>query len=184
MEGKTRKRQPAKAGMSVRSAPKWEWAIVRRRNRSIGGALGRIPSTGCGRKIEPLLRNDPTGKLKADNYRLASRAASRAVQASHADAATTITGHWRALQGRIRRCTSPRCIRRDGRPSSTFTHCGELKVTIAGQSYAVPADTQPLGMAYAEVAGRDLPGVAAGIGNATSGLWAAFQRWCAATILG
>ena len=36
---------------------------------------------------------------------------------------------------RIRRCTSPRCIRRDGEAQFDFTHCGELKVTIAGQSY-------------------------------------------------
>ena len=69
MEGKTQETAAAKAGMSVRSARKWPERPIarRRRNRSIGGALTPDPFDGVWEdEIEPLLRNDPTGKLKAD----------------------------------------------------------------------------------------------------------------------
>ena len=66
-----------------------------------------------------------------------------------------------------------------------FTHCGELKVTIAGQSYPhllFQLILSHSGWRYAEVAaGETFLALQQGLQNA---LWtlAAFQRWCAATI--
>ena len=49
MEGKTQETAAAKAGMSVRSARKWQSGpLPSQANRSIGGAPGPIPSTGVG----------------------------------------------------------------------------------------------------------------------------------------
>ena len=66
MEGKTQETAAAKAGMSVRSARKWQRGPCRRRlGRSAPGAPGPTPSTGCGRMIEPLLQGKAAGALKA-----------------------------------------------------------------------------------------------------------------------
>ena len=170
MEGKTQETAAAKAGMSVRSARKWQSGPLPSQAKPEHRWRTRPdPFDGVWEdEIEPLLRNDPTGKLKAnDNYRLASRAASRAVQrVPAADAATTIAG-WRALHGPDQEVYFPQ-VHPPGREAQfDFTHCGELKVTIAGQSYPhllFQLILSHSGWRYAEVRRRrDLPGLAAGI---------------------
>ena len=119
--------------------------------RGVGGRLSRC----CG---------DPRASEGNDNYRLAGRAASRAVQRVPA----VCSGR---CMGRIRRCTSPRCIRRDGRPSSTSPTAGNSRChrrTVLPPP-AVPADTQHSGWRYAEVAaGETFLALQQGLQNA---LW-------------
>ena len=128
MEGKTQETAAAKAGMSVRSARKWQRGPLPSQAKPEHRWRTRPdPFDGVWEdEIEPLLRNDPTGKLKATTI---------------IDCPSTSSGGGRCMV-RTRRCTSPRCIRRGryrvftGREAQfDFTHCGELKVTIAGQSY-------------------------------------------------
>ena len=67
MEGKTQETAAAKAGMSVRSARKWgsgplpSQAKPEHRWRTRPDPFDGVWED----EIEPLLRNDPTGKLKA-----------------------------------------------------------------------------------------------------------------------
>ena len=66
-----------------------------------------------------------------------------------------------------------------------FTHCGELKVTIAGQSYPhllFQLILSHSGWRYAEVAAGRPSWPCSRDCRMPSGPWAAFQRWCAATI--
>ena len=180
MEGKTQETAAAKAGMSVRSARKWQSGPLPSETTQEHRWRTRpdLFDGGGRRKIEPLLRNDPGDKLKTTTIidcpstSSGGGAASRAVQripAAHA--ATTITGPSTSsgegrCMVRIRRCTSPRCIRRDGKPSSTSptaTLWGDHRRPALPAS-AVPADTQPLGVALrGGRRRRDLPGLAAGI---------------------
>ena len=139
MEGKTQETAAAKAGMSVRSARKWQSGPLPSQAKPEHRWRTRPdPFDGVWEdEIEPLLRNDPTGKLKATTIidwlaEAASRAVQRVPSCGRCNDDCRIGGR---CMVRIRRCTSPRCIRRDGRPRFDFTHCGELKVTIAGQSY-------------------------------------------------
>ena len=137
MEGKTQETAAAKAGMSVRSARKWQSGPLPSQAKPEHRWRTRPdPFDGVWEdEIEPLLRNDPTGKLKADNYRLAGRAASRAVQRVPAAHPATTIEDWRALHGPEREVYFPQ-VHPPGREAQfDFTHCGELKVTIAGQSY-------------------------------------------------
>ena len=68
-----------------------------------------------------------------------------------------------------------------------FTHCGELKVTIAGQSYPhllFQLILSHSGWRYAEVAaGETFLALQQGLQNALWTLGGVPQRWCAATIL-
>ena len=141
MEGKTQETAAAKAGMSVRSARKWQSGPLPSQAKPEHRWRTRPdPFDGVWEdEIEPLLRNDPTGKLKATTIidcpstSSGGRAASRAVQrVPAAHPATTIAGPSAGSGGgrcmvRIRRCTSPRCIRRDGRPSSTSPTAGNSR---------------------------------------------------------
>ena len=67
MEGKTQETAAAKAGMSVRSARKWQSGPLPSQAKPEHRWRTRPdPFDGvCEDEIEPLLRNDPTGKLKA-----------------------------------------------------------------------------------------------------------------------
>ena len=67
MEGKTQEAAAAKAGMSVRSARKWQNGPLPSQAKSEHWWRTRPdPFDGVWEdEIEPLLRNDPTGKLKA-----------------------------------------------------------------------------------------------------------------------
>ena len=108
MEGKTQETAAAKAGMSVRSARKWQSGPLPSQAKPEHRWRTRPdPFDGVWEdEIEPLLRNDPTGKLKATTIidcpstSSGGRAASRAVQ--RIPAARTLQ---RRLQpfGRLRR---------------------------------------------------------------------------------
>ena len=67
MEGKTQETAAAKAGMSVRSARKWQSGPLPSATKPEHRWRTRPdPFDGVWEdEIEPLLRNDPTGKLKA-----------------------------------------------------------------------------------------------------------------------
>ena len=67
MEGKTQETAAAKAGMSVRSARKWQSGSLPSATKPEHRWRTRPdPFDGVWEEeIEPLLRNDPTGKLKA-----------------------------------------------------------------------------------------------------------------------
>ena len=67
MEGKTQETAAAKAGMSVRSARKWQCGPLPSQAKPEHRWRTRPdPFDGVWEdEIEPLLRNDPTGKLKA-----------------------------------------------------------------------------------------------------------------------
>ena len=78
-------------------------------------------------EIEPLLRNDPTGQLKATTIIdwLAEQHPGRFnPSCGRCNDDCRIGGR---CMVRIRRCTSPRCIRRDGRPSSTSPTAGNSR---------------------------------------------------------
>ena len=143
MEGKTQETAAAKAGMSVRSARKWQSGPLPSQAKPEHRWRTRPdPFDGVWEdEIEPLLRNDPTGQLKATTIidcpstSSGGRAASWPVQripAAHP--ATTITrlagAAWSGSGGVL----PPGASAGMGGPVD-FTHCGELRVTIAGQSY-------------------------------------------------
>ena len=148
MAGKTQETAAAKAGMSVRSARKWQSGPLPSQAKPEHRWRTRPdPFDGVWEdEIEPLLRNDPTGKLKATTIiecpstSSGGRAASRAVQripAAHP--ATTITALRQAQEAGAARVGSGGVLPQVHPPGREaqfdFTHCGELKVTIAGQSY-------------------------------------------------
>ena len=153
MEGKTQETAAAKAGMSVRSARKWQSGPLPSQAKPEHRWRTRPdPFDGVWEdEIEPLLRNDPTGQLKATTIIdwLAEQHPGR-FSASQLRTLQRRLQDWRALHGPDQEVYFPQ-VHPPGREAQfDFTHCGELKVTIAGQSYpppAVPADTQPLGVA-------------------------------------
>ena len=66
MEGKTQETAAAMAGMSVRSARKWQGPVAV--DNETGAPLAHPARSLHGvweEEIEPLLRGDPAGKLKA-----------------------------------------------------------------------------------------------------------------------
>ena len=158
MEGKTQETAAAKAGMSVRSARKWQSGPLPSQAKPEHRWRTRPdPFDGVWEdEIEPLLRNDPTGKLKATTIidcpstSSGGRAASRAVQrVPAAHAATTITGlegaAWSGSGGVLPPGASA------GTRSPVRLHPlrgtqGDHRRPVLPPP-AVPADTQPLGMA-------------------------------------
>ena len=134
MEGKTQETAAAKAGMSVRSARKWQSGPLPSQAKPEHRWRTRPdPFDGVWEdEIEPLLRNDPTGKLKATT--IIDWLAEQHPGRFSASQLRTLQRRLQALgsgggrcMGRIRRCTSPRCIRRDGRPSSTSPTAGNSR---------------------------------------------------------
>ena len=112
------------------SAQVAEWPIAVA-TRSIGGAPGPIPSTGCGSRAAA---TDPTGKLKAVGWPSTSWPVQRVPVAADDEGRCTVAGG----------VLPPGAY---GRPD--FTHCGELgdHRRTALSTSAVPVDTQPLGVA-------------------------------------
>ena len=194
MEGKTQETAAAKAGMSVRSARKWQSGPLPSQAKPEHRWRTRPdPFDGVWEdEIEPLLRNDPTGKLKATTIidcpstSSGGRAASRAVQrVPAADAATTIAGLAGAAWSGSGGVLPPGASAGTGGPVRLHPlrgTQGDHRRTVLPPP-AVPADTQPLGMALRRGRRRrDLPGPCSRDCRMPSGPWAAFQRWCAATI--
>ena len=157
MEGKTQETAAAKAGMSVRSARKWQSGPLPSATKPEHRWRTRPdPFDGVWEdEIEPLLRNDPTGKLKATTIidcpstSSGGRAASWAVQRiPAADAATTITG----LAGAAR--SGPGGVLPPGASAGTGGPVrlhplrgtqGDHRRTVLPPP-AVPADTQSFGV--------------------------------------
>ena len=135
MEGKTQETAAAKAGMSVRSARKWQSGPLPSQAKPEHRWRTRPdPFDGVWEdEIEPLLRNDPTGKLKATTIIdwLAEQHPGRFSASQLRTLQRRLQPFGRLIGGRcmvrIRRCTSPRCIRRDGRPSSTSPTAGNSR---------------------------------------------------------
>ena len=131
MEGKTQETAAAKAGMSVRSARKWQSGPLPSQAKPEHRWRTRPdPFDGVWEdEIEPLLRNDPTGKLKATTIIdwLAEQHPGRFSASQLRTLQRRPCRIGGRCMGRIRRCTSPRCIRRDGRPSSTSPTAGNSR---------------------------------------------------------
>ena len=176
MEGKTQETAAAKAGMSVRSARKWQSGPLPSQAKPEHRWRTRPdPFDGVWEdEIEPLLRNDPTGKLKATTIIdwLAEQHPGR-FSASQLRTLQRRLQDWRALHGPDQEVYFPQ-VHPPGREAQfDFTHCGELKVTIAGQSYPhllFQLILSHSGWRYAEVAaGETFLALQQGLQNA---LWA------------
>ena len=138
MEGKTQETAAAKAGMSVRSARNWQSGPLPSATKPEHRWRTRPdPFDGVWEEeIEPLLRNDPTGKLKATIIIdwLTDQHPGR-FSASQLRTLQRRLQDWRALHGPDREVYFPQ-VHPPGREAQfDFTHCGELNVTIAGQPY-------------------------------------------------
>ena len=143
MEGKTQETAAAKAGMSVRSARKWQSGPLPSQAKPEHRWRTRPdPFDGVWEdEIEPLLRNDPTGKLKATTIIdwLAEQHPGRFSASQLRTLQRRLQAfdrlRRRALHGPDQEVYFPQ-VHPPGREAQfDFTHCGELKVTIAGQSY-------------------------------------------------
>ena len=138
MEGKTQETAAAVAGMSVRSARKWQDGPLPSETQQERWWRTRPdPFDGVWEEeIEPLLRGDPKGKLKATTIIewLEEQHPGR-FSAVHLRTLQRRLQDWRALNGPDQEVYFPQ-VHPPGREAQfDFTHCGELKVTIAGQSY-------------------------------------------------
>ena len=131
MEGKTQQTAAAMAGMSERSARKWQCGPLLSETKTERRWRTRPDPLVWEEEILPLLRGEAAGRLRATTiieYPSASSgggAASRPVRRlAAAHPATTITGPSTGSGGerstaRTRRSTSPKTIPRAGRPRST-----------------------------------------------------------------
>ena len=175
MEGKTQETAAAKAGMSVRSARKWQSGPLPSQAKPEHRWRTRPdPFDGVWEdEIEPLLRNDPTGKLKATTIIdwLGEQHPGR-FSASQLRTMQRRLQDWRALHGPEREVYFPQEHPPGREAQFDFTHCGELKVTIAGQPYPhllFQLILSHSGWRYAEVAaGETFLGLQKGLQNA---LW-------------
>ena len=138
MEGKTQETAAAKAGMSVRSARKWQSGPLPSQAKPEHHWRTRPdPFDGVWEnEIEPLLRNDPTGRLKATTIIdwLAEQYPGR-FSASQLRTMQRRLQDWRALHGPEREVYFPQEHPPGREAQFDFTHCGELRVTIAGQPH-------------------------------------------------
>ena len=136
MEGKTQETAAAKAGMSVRSARKWQSGPLPSATKPEHWWRTRPdPFDGVWEdEIEPLLRGDPTGKLKAttiielpfDKLRRPSSilAGSAHPSCGRCNDDYRIGG---ALHGPDREVYFPRCIRRVVKPRLTSPTAGNSR---------------------------------------------------------
>ena len=153
MEGKTQETAAAKAGMSVRSARKWQNGPLPSQAKPEHRWRTRPdPFDGVWEdEIEPLLRNDPTGKLKATTIIdwLAEQHPGR-FSASQLRTLQRRLQDWRALHGPEREVYFPQehppGSRGPVRLHPLHFPGGDHRRTVLPPP-AVPADTQPLGMA-------------------------------------
>ena len=170
MEGKTQETAAAKAGMSVRSARKWQSGPLPSQAKPEHRWRTRPdPFDGVWEdEIEPLLRNDPTGKLKATTIIdwLAEQhpgrfSASQTLQRRFFSGAA-----WSGSGGVL----PPGASAGTGGPVRLHPlrgTQGDHRRTVLPPP-AVPADTQPLGMALRCAAGETFLALQQGLQNA---LW-------------
>ena len=180
MEGKTLETAAAKAGMSVRSACKWQSGPLPSATKPEHWWRTRPdPFDGVWEEeIEPLLRGDPASKLKATTIIEcpstssggggASRPLQRLPAPHSATAITGLAGPQRPGPGGL----LPPGAYPGGEAQIDFTHCNSLGVTIGGRSYRHRLFQLVLshsGWRYAEVvAGETFLALKQGLQNA---LW-------------
>ena len=142
MEGKTQETAAAKAGMSVRSARNWQSGPLPSATKPEHRWRTRPdPFDGVWEEeIEPLLRNDPTGKLKATTIidwlaeQHPGRFSASQLRTMQRRLQETITGLESAARSGAGGVLSPGASAGTGGPVRLHP-LRELKVTIAGQSY-------------------------------------------------
>ena len=139
MQGKTREAAAAAAGMSVRTAEKWERGPLPSQTNKQRHWRTRIdPFEGLwASEVVPLLENDKEGKLQAKTIL-------DELKRRHPEAGFT-SGQVRTMQRRVREWRGLNGPGRDvifsqehppGREGAfDFTHCTELEVTIAGVAF-------------------------------------------------
>ena len=138
MEGKSQETAVAMAGMSVRSARKWQSGPLpsatkpERRWRTRADPFDGV----WDEEIEPLLRGDPAGKLKATTIIewLAEEHPGR-FGASHLRTLQRRLQDWRALHGPDQEVYFPQEHPPGREAQFDFTHGNALGVTVAGQPY-------------------------------------------------
>ena len=138
MEGKTQETAAAQAGMSVRSARKWQSGLLPSATKPEHRWRTRPdPFDGVWEdEIEPLLRGGPAGKLKATT--IIDWLEEQHPGRFSADQLRTLQRRlqdWRALHDPEREVYFPQEHPPGREAQIDFTHCGGLKVTIAGQPY-------------------------------------------------
>ena len=138
MEGKTQETAAAKAGMSVRSARKWQSGPLpsetkqERRLRTRSDSFEGIWEE----EIEPLLQGEAAGKLKATTIIewLEEQHPSR-FSASQLRTLQRRLQDWRALNGPDQEVYFPQEHPPGREAQFDFTHGSSLGVTVAGQPY-------------------------------------------------
>ena len=176
MEGKTQETAAAKAGMSVRSARKWQSGpLPSETKRERTWRTRPDPFDGVWEEeIEPLLRGDPKGKLKATTIIewLEEQHPGR-FSASQLRTLQRRLQDWRALYGPDQEVYFPQEHPPGREAQFDFTHGNSLGVTIAGQPYPhllFQLILSHSGWRYAEVAtGETFLALKQGLQNA---LWA------------
>ena len=138
MEGKTQETASAMAGMSVRSARKWQSGPLPSETKQLRRWRTRPdPFEGVWEEeIEPLLRGDSAGKLKATTIIewLAERHPGR-FSASQLRTLQRRLQDWRALHGPDREVYFPQEHPPGREAQMDFTHGNSLGVTIAGRPF-------------------------------------------------
>ena len=138
MEGKTQETAAAMAGMSVRSARKWQRGPLPSETKQLRRWRTRPdPFEGVWEEeIEPLLRGDPGGKLKATTIIewLEEKFPSR-FSASQLRTLQRRLQDWRALHGPDREVYFPQEHPPGREAQIDFTHGNSLGVTIAGRPF-------------------------------------------------
>ena len=176
MEGKTQETAAAMAGMCVRSARKWQRGPLPSETKQERWWRTRPdPFDGVWEEeIEPLLRDDPKGKLKATTIIewLEEQHPGR-FSASQIRTLQRRLQDWRALNGPDQEVYFPQDHPPGREAQFDFTHGNSLGVTIAGQPYPhllFQLILSHSGWRYAEVAtGETFLALKQGLQNA---LWA------------
>ena len=176
MEGKTQETAAAMAGMCVRSARKWQRGPLPSETKQERWWRTRPdPFDGVWEEeIEPLLRDDPKGKLKATTIIewLEEQHPGR-FSASQLRTLQRRLQDWRALNGPDQEVYFPQDHPPGREAQFDFTHGNSLGVTVAGQPYPhllFQLILSHSGWRYAEVAaGETFLALKQGLQNA---LWA------------
>ncbi len=158
MKGKTQETAAAVAGMSVRSARKWQSGpLPSETSQDRWWRTRPDPFDGIWEEdIEPLLQGDPAGRLKATTIIewLEERHPGR-FSASQLRTLQRRLQDWRALNGPDQEVYFPQEHPPGREAQFDFTHCNALGVTVAGQIYPHQLFQMILshsGWRYAEVA--------------------------------
>ena len=170
MEGKTQETAAAIAGMSVRSARKWQSGpLPSETKQERPWRTWPDPFDGVWEEeIEPLLRGDPEGRLKATTIiEWLGEGHPGRVSASQLRTLQRRLQDWRALHGPDREVYFPQEHPPGREAQFDFTHGNSLGVTIAGQPYPhllFQLILSHSGRRYAEVAtGETFPALQQGL---------------------